>query len=151
MRIQWFCLPLVLGLGACAGVSKPPTGLTAEGILHACPEAPHCVSSFADTQEQSVAPLHLVADDYETWNVLLAVLAEQPRTEVVEQTQRYARAEVTSPWGWYIDDLELLKRAEGNTVDIRSSSRVGYYDFNVNRERVEALRDAWARAGVLRP
>ena len=40
----------------------------------------------------------------------------------------------------YRDDVELLYTPDKNRVDVRSASKIGYYDFGVNRERIEALR-----------
>jgi uncharacterized protein (DUF1499 family) len=34
-------------------------------------------------------------------------------------------------------------------IDVRSASRVGYSDLGVNRARVESLRDALRRAGLV--
>ena len=40
----------------------------------------------------------------------------------------------------YRDDVEF--EVDGDTVHVRSASRLGYGDFGVNRKRVEALRTA---------
>ena len=53
-------------------------------------------------------------------------------------------ATYTSAIMGYTDDVELWFCNEPGKVEVRSSSRVGYYDFNVNRERVERLRQALA-------
>ena len=51
----------------------------------------------------------------------------------------YIHAEVTSAIMRYDDDVEFLFVTD-QRIDVRSSSRIGYYDFGVNRERVDALR-----------
>ena len=58
---------------------------------------------------------------------------------------------MASPWHVYTDDLELLWLPEHKRVEVRSSSRIGYYDFGVNRERVEALRARLLEQGALKP
>ena len=103
------------------------------------------MSSQHVDDERRIDPLS-VADD-QAWQTVIAVLADQPRTEVVENNGNYVRAEVLSPWRFYTDDVELLR--QGKTVQLRSSARIGWYDFNVNRDRMAGLREAWREAGAL--
>ena len=42
----------------------------------------------------------------------------------------------------FTDDVELWFCDQPGIVQLRSASRAGYYDFGVNRERVEQLREA---------
>ena len=141
----------VLLLSACAGITEHRTGLDEQGQLYPCPSAPRCVSSQQAAAERKVEALRLRDRSEAVWQTLIAVLADWPRTEVVEQSGRYVRAEIVSPWRFYTDDVELLRRSNGLEVDIRSTGRIGYYDFQVNQERVEALRQRWREAGVLAP
>ena len=78
-------------------------------------------------------------------------LEAMDRTAVVEREDRYVRAEVVSPWGVYTDDVELVFRPEQGLIDLRSTARLGYYDFQVNRDRVERLRAQLVSEGVVRP
>ena len=134
-------------LAGCASLTGD-AGLE-RGALKACPPAPHCVSSLATDARHRVEAFTL-SDPAAGWPRLAEVVAAQERTTVVARDDRYLRAEVKSPWGVYTDDLELLLGADGR-VDVRSTSRIGYYDFGVNRERVEALRAALLSAGVIAP
>ncbi|MEN8720314.1 MAG: DUF1499 domain-containing protein [Oceanococcaceae bacterium] len=143
-------LLVLLALSGCASLSAHPTGLTESGQLQPCPSAPRCVSSVETDPRHSVTPLYLRAADDGLWTELLDVLSQQPRTTLVEIRADYVRAEILSPWGLYIDDLELHRRVDSPVIQMRSSGRIGYYDFQVNRERVEALRAAAAAAGLLR-
>lgn len=38
------------------------------------------------------------------------------------------------------DDLECYFDAEEKSIHLRSASRLGYYDFGVNRRRVDDIR-----------
>jgi uncharacterized protein (DUF1499 family) len=40
-------------------------------------------------------------------------------------------------------------RADRGEIAMRSCSRLGYYDFGVNRDRLEALRERLRAAGVV--
>lgn len=88
-------------------------------------------------------------DGQQGWARVGEAVRASERTTIVVADDRYVHAEVVSPWRVYTDDLELL-RGEGDRVDVRSTSRIGYYDFGVNRERVEALRRRLAEAGAIR-
>ncbi|MNR58817.1 hypothetical protein D3C85_1799120 [compost metagenome] len=57
---------------------------------------------------------------------------------VVEQQERYLRAEFTSLVFRFVDDVEFLIGEQ--QIDVRSASRLGHSDFGVNRERIERLR-----------
>jgi uncharacterized protein (DUF1499 family) len=42
-----------------------------------------------------------------------------------------------------VDDVEFLFSADQSVIDVRSASRVGYYDFGMNRRRIEDIRKKW--------
>lgn len=44
----------------------------------------------------------------------------------------------------YVDDVEFLLDPARSRIDVRSSSRIGYYDFQINRERIEDIRRRFA-------
>lgn len=142
-------LALSAASAACGGLTERSSGLV-EGRLTPCPSAPRCVSSLATDPRHAVAPIVLARGGPEAWAGVVAAVAASPRTTVVEKTQTYLRAEVISPWHFYTDDLEL-HWATPPQVEVRSSGRIGYYDFGVNRDRVEALRARLAELGIARP
>ena len=41
---------------------------------------------------------------------------------------------------WILDDIECRLYAGHAMIHIRSTSQVGFYDFGVNRKRIEKLR-----------
>lgn len=137
---------LTIFLAACASLGSPSAGLIA-GRLADCSPAPHCVSSLALDERHAIEPF-LLNDARGGWEQLVAVVRSSERTAIVASDDRYLHAEIVSPWRFYTDDLELLCGA-GGRVDVRSSSRVGYYDFQVNRQRVDALRKRLQESGVI--
>jgi len=40
----------------------------------------------------------------------------------------------------FVDDTEFMLDTENKLIHLRSASRLGYRDFNVNRERLESIR-----------
>lgn len=141
-------LAALLLLAGCAG-PKSLSGPDA-ARLAPCPSAPHCVGSEETDARHAVAGFTLAEPVAETWPRVVQAVRDLERTNVVLADARYVHAEIVSPWRFYTDDLELLLDRASGRMQVRSSSRVGYYDFGVNRDRVEALRRALAAKGLLR-
>jgi len=74
---------------------------------------------------------------------LTDLLELHPGTRITQQTDGYVRAEATTRWLRFVDDVELWLDPVANVVHVRSASRLGRKDFGVNRARVEALRAAF--------
>lgn len=148
--LQRLLLPLLAGmaLSACS-ITQHSTGLAEDGSLTPCPDAPRCVSSQAEDPDKQIKPFQLRANNDDVWQRLSEVVSTMERTTVVERSENYLHAEVVSPWHFYTDDLELLRAPDAKRVHVRSSARVGYYDFNVNRERVNKLRDKLLEADLI--
>lgn len=141
-------LAAAIALGACSG----PAALAGPGAprLAPCPAAPHCVSSEATDARHAIRGFALPVPASASWPKVVQAVGAMERTTVVESDATYLHAEIVSPWRFYTDDLELLLDAASGQVQVRSSSRIGYYDFGVNRDRVEALRQRLAAQGLLR-
>lgn len=76
-------------------------------------------------------------------------VTELPRTAIVRHDSRYFYAECRSQLFGFVDDMEFHLRPEQKIVAVRSASRTGYYDFGVNRSRIEKLRLALREAGAV--
>ena len=146
----WGLLGAMTLFTGCASLTEHRVGLV-DGDLAPCPDAPRCVSSRADEPDGQVAPFELAEDvDSDTaWAEARDAVAAMPRTTIVDRRPGYLRAEVLSPWRVYTDDLELLLHRQARLIHVRSSARIGYYDFGVNRERVAALRGRLIERGLL--
>ena len=111
-----------------------------------CPQSPNCVSSLAVHPDRRIMPLHYPEGEREkAMLILLDLLRDLPRTEVVYQDQRVIRAVVSSALLRFKDDLEFHFDPAGPRIHLRSASRSGYWDLGVNRNRVERLREAYER------
>ena len=126
-------------LSGCASLTEHRIGVVDSALLP-CGTAPRCVSSTDPRPDFYVAPLTTNGDAEATLQAAKEILDAQDRTSVIQQQPDYLRAEIVSPWGWYTDDLELMIDADRRHIHVRSTARLGYYDFGVNRDRVEALR-----------
>ncbi|MBK7589953.1 MAG: DUF1499 domain-containing protein [Betaproteobacteria bacterium] len=118
----------------------PPADLgPKDGRLAPCPARPNCVSSTASDPAQQVAPLRYASDATAAMHLLAECVRAEPGASVVTQRPDYLHAEFASAAFGFVDDVEFHLAAAGR-IDVRSASRLGYSDFGVNRDRVEALR-----------
>lgn len=134
--LAWIAV-LALTIGCSGG--RPPPGLgVIAGQLAPCPDSPNCVSSQA-AAEQRVEPLRYDGDAARARARLLDVLNGMERAHIIQSTDDYLHAEFRSAVFGFVDDVEFYFSPPG-IIQVRSASRTGYYDFGVNRERVETLR-----------
>ncbi|MDP2172040.1 MAG: DUF1499 domain-containing protein, partial [Rhodocyclaceae bacterium] len=78
------------------------------------------------------------------------VATGMPRTAIVTEQEDYLHAECRSAVLGFVDDLELHLRPGTTVVAVRSASRLGHSDFGVNRGRVEDLRAALIKRGIVK-
>ena len=111
--------------------------------LKPCPHSPNCVSSLATDHRHAIAPIRfdaVFASPEAGFRQLARLLAEQPGITVVQQCSLYLHAECRSLVFRFVDDLEFCWDSSRRVCQVRSASRTGYYDFGVNRRRVERIR-----------
>jgi uncharacterized protein (DUF1499 family) len=112
--------------------------------LEPCRNRPNCVSSQAAGSKQFVEPFEYTNEsDLQTLHDLLA---EMSGCRIVITTETYLRAEFRSRILGLVDDLELLVDNEQKVIQVRSASRLGFFDLGVNRNRVESLRSLYLSA-----
>ena len=118
------------------------------GQLPPCPPTPNCVSSQTDDPAKRVSPLRFSGPWEPARDRLLKVLKSLPRTKVVTVDGTYIHATCTTRIMRFVDDVECLVDEAASVIHIRSASRVGRYDLEANRNRVEEIRRAFDRAGL---
>ena len=118
-------------------------GFAGGANFFSCPESPNCVSTEVDKKDSThyVAPFEATDGSEATWEKIRKTVLKMPRTEIVEEKSFYFKAEVTSLIFRFVDDLEVSFCPETKILSVKSASRVGYSDFDVNRKRVENLRE----------
>ena len=70
---------------------------------------------------------------------LLNIVQAFPRVTVVENSGNYLKLEVRSAIFSFVDDVEFEFDDVTKRIHFRSASRLGYYDFGVNRRRMETI------------
>jgi len=137
-------------LSGCGGSRKAEQVGLFDGRLSPCPSSPNCVSSAAADEAQQVAPFQLQVSPTEAWEKVKQTIPLLARTQVIAVTDDYLHAECRSAVFSFVDDLELQLQPDQQQIAVRSAARSGYYDFGVNRKRVEELRHKLQAAGVIR-
>jgi uncharacterized protein (DUF1499 family) len=129
---------------------QAPTDLGAkDGKLKRLSKTDNSVSSQAHLwtdhpmkDYSAIEPFKITGDGSVEMTKLTAVLQAMPRTTIVQQDPGYIYAQCTTALLKFTDDIEFyLDRAAG-VIHVRSASRVGRKDFQVNRARVEQIRKA---------
>lgn len=140
---------LCIGFSAgCAQLGRSVDHNPGSPALAACDGPPSCVVSRDDAGERRVEPLRFHSSPGVARLVLLHWLVGQEGVEVVTANDEYIHAVFVTPLLRYRDDMQFLISAEndGTRVDVRSASRIGWYDWNANRNRVERMRRELAPA-----
>jgi uncharacterized protein (DUF1499 family) len=70
---------------------------------------------------------------------LLGIVRALRRVSVVEDSGNYLKVEVRSAFFSFVDDVEFEFDDTEKLIHFRSASRLGYYDFGVNRGRMETI------------
>jgi uncharacterized protein (DUF1499 family) len=128
---------------------RPPNLEDPKGHLTPCPSSPNCVSSDAGDDTHHVDPLRLVVPGEQAWPAVRTAVLALRGVHIVWETAVYLHAECRSTLFGFVDDLELLLHPDDNVIAVRSASRLGYSDLGVNRRRVEYLRTALAKRGIV--
>jgi uncharacterized protein (DUF1499 family) len=161
MKVIWWiaiaiiviALALVIAgqLGLLRGSVPQDLGVK-DGKLKPPARTPNSVSSQADLYSDNpqatyarIDALHYNGDGRAAFAKLAKLLAAQDRTVIVRQTDDYLYAQSTTALLRFTDDVEFWLNPDKQQIEVRSASRVGRKDFNVNRERVEALRSQLAQ------
>jgi uncharacterized protein (DUF1499 family) len=156
MKIIWFASVFVVivlavafiagQLGLLKGPMPKDLGVR-DGRLKPPAKTPNSVSSQADLYPEhrqkdyaSIKPIEFTGDGVSAMAKLAGILKGMERTEVITIEPDYIYAQCGTQLLKFTDDIEFwLDRAAG-VIQVRSASRLGKKDFNVNRERVEKIR-----------
>ena len=122
-------------LGVTNGRLRPPSlnpnSVSSQAALY--PDHPR--KEFA-----SIAPFKYTGDGEAAMARLDALLQKEERTVVVRRGEDYLYAQNTTAVLKFTDDMEFWLDKPNGVIQVRSASRLGRKDFNVNRARIEAIR-----------
>lgn len=101
--------------------------------LMSCPDSPNCVS----TEHPDAGRQLRVARDV-SWSGLIAAIRAEPRSEIKAEGAGWLIAHFRSRLFGFVDEAHFILRPDG-ALAMRSGACTGYYDFGVNRRRLERL------------
>ena len=124
-------------LAGCAGEHPRNLGVK-DGRLADCPGSPNCVSSQAPDPGHRIAPLAFSDRPGDAFARLKELLLRRGDTRIVEAGAGYLRVEFSTRL--FVDDGEFLLDPDRRLIQLRSASRLGYWDLGKNRRRIEEIR-----------
>lgn len=120
-------------------IDRPVEMDTSDSVLSPCPVSPNCVcSKLPQSDSHYIEPLVPRASTLKIFPLLVEYVQQLPRAELQEKASHYVRVSIPSTFLGFTDDLELF--FAGSKIHVRSASRTGWYDFGVNRRRIESIR-----------
>ena len=134
-------LASLISVTGCAR-TMPELGIK-NGALMPCPKTPNCVSSQAVGEKQYIQPIRYTGTHKEARARLYQILDSFKRTKILTAQENYIRVETTSALFRFVDDMEFYfpeEQTDETVIHIRSASRIGSFDFGVNRKRIERIR-----------
>ena len=114
---------------------------TSRGRISPCPDKPNCVSSLSEDKDCRIEPLGYSGDLDQARERILGILKGVDRVKIVVSDKDYIHAEFRSALFRFVDDVQFYFPPGENIVHMKSASRTGYYDFGVNRKRIDWLRE----------
>jgi uncharacterized protein (DUF1499 family) len=131
-----------------ARVVKSPANLgVSNGKLAPCPNSPNCVSTQSQDARHQIDPIPYTTSLTEAKATLLQIIRSMERTQIIRDNPTYIHAEFRTKGIGYVDDVEFSLDQEAGVIHFRSSARLPYYDWGVNRKRMEEIRTAFEAAG----
>jgi uncharacterized protein (DUF1499 family) len=131
-------------LAVLARVVKSPANLgVRDGKLASCPNAPNCVSTQSQDPRHQIDPVPYTTSPAEAKDALLQIIRSMERSKIITDDPTCIRAEFRSKRMRYVDYVELYLDQETSVIHFRSSARLPYYDWGVNRKRMEEIRTAF--------
>ncbi len=110
-----------------------------QGNLSPCPGSPNCVSSMSDDPRQAMPALPYLGTGEESMKRIISIIGEMKRCELVHRSHYHLHVQCKTRVFGFVDDVEFLFDDASRMVHFRSASRLGHYDFGVNRRRMSKI------------
>ena len=103
-------------------------------------EKPNCVSSLVEKDSSHFISAIAWNKEEHPFKSLIPILENFRRGEILIKEENYIHFIERSFLFSFIDDVEFTFKKEDRVIHISSGARSGYYDFGVNRNRLEKIR-----------
>jgi len=113
-----------------------------DGRFHPCPEKRVCVSTQASEDDiiHYIEPIKVLGTIDDAKQRILQIVNSLKGTKILEKDGNYIHVLFTTKLFKFKDDVEFYFDEEQNVIHFRSQSRIGGYDWNANRKRMENIR-----------
>ena len=139
LRILPFLMIAMMTLTGCQKTVAETTGLK-DGRLLPCPDKPNCVCTQDPSERHRIEPIRYDVTQEEAREKLLGIIRHMAQSTLVKADPDYIHVEFRSAFYEFVDDVEFLFDDAAKLIHFRSAARTGYYDFKVNRSRMEEIR-----------
>lgn len=146
LRILPFLMIALMTLTGCQKTVAQTTG-PKDGKLPPCPDKRNCVCTQDPAEKHRIETLRYDVTQDEARDKLLGVIRHMEHSTLVQVDPDYIHAEFRSAVFEFVDDVEFLFDDSAKLIHFRSAARMGYYDFNVNRNRMEEIRKRFMGPG----
>jgi uncharacterized protein (DUF1499 family) len=109
--------------------------------LNPCPDRPNCVSTLDEGSSRKMPAIKYSVPLEDARAILIDLLESIPNCDVTVANGDYLKAVFNSRIFRFKDDVEFLFNDRKKILNFKSSSRLGYYDFGVNRNRMENITE----------
>lgn len=140
-QLGWLQGAPPVDLGVHNGRLKPPSVTENSVSSQAAFYPDHPQRHYAD-----IAPLAVQGNGPATLARIKVIVEGMAGALVVKSDPDYLYAQFTSRLLKFVDDVEFWFDPVHGVIQVRSASRLGRKDFGVNRQRIEAVRDALTKS-----
>ncbi|MGL5989387.1 DUF1499 domain-containing protein [Cetobacterium sp.] len=119
--------------------------LLAEGndntMLKVCPNSPNCVSSHSRDTRQYIEPITIDNSLIDIKERLVKAI-EKVGGKISENNGDFLKVSFKSKIFGFEDIAFFEIKREKKIIDVRSAAETGWYDFGMNRKRIEKIRNS---------
>ena len=108
--------------------------------LSPCDSKPNCVSSLNFDDNNFIAPIPYSGSREDAKKTLIKILKSVNLRGTVVSSGNYIHSEFVSSLFGFTDDVEFIIEDRHQRIQLKSASRVGFYDWGMNRKRIETIR-----------
>ena len=130
---------MLWGISGCSANRPENLGLK-NNLLLPCPKSPNCVLSQESDSKHQIQPIQYNVSLEAAKERLNEVIHSMYDTRIITLNEVYWHVEFTTRWLRFIDDVEFYFMESEALIHVRSASRLGHWDFGLNRKRVEEIR-----------
>ncbi|WP_297595912.1 DUF1499 domain-containing protein [uncultured Cetobacterium sp.] len=105
-----------------------------------CPNTPNCVISNIEDKDHYIEALSFKEENLEAINKKLVGVIKSLGGDVVENTGDYIKANFYSKFFKFEDIAQFRIDMKEGKIYVKSAAQTGWYDFGVNRKRIEQIR-----------